>query len=1067
MTKYNRALVLIFALFCASYVTAGADGIKFPGSWSIRDPRDPMTLEKAESSTLTIPSHMYLVNSGPLAPGVQKPSFGGALNLKYYSGISYAYLQEQFPGRTVSLKVIIPEELVGVGGGANRLRVTLKSEKDGQWADYYTKESWVMVKEPGTYEVKIQIPEAPVKTPSGTLFYPRNTILAVVEYDIFDRTKDYDSVVFAFYDFAIGDISLDPRYLKWQFVDNGYTVDGSYLESFSPDSTAIYSLGPGGTIDFQRGKEAHRGLELTDTREQAFLTVKIFIPSRLREQKGRLALTARDPSGKTRSAVKNFDSCNLEGDVYLTVPLDAFLKDYPLNRLLEELELDLRIKTSEPHIPGMSPFILSPVKIQSGHLIPFDNKWRVRDIQGLGAYTGMDIDEALSLGKNNFTVRSLGKDQYQLDLATRLKGGIDWQNRFYRVELVRPLKNAPLDMDNMHIEVLMSPLTDTTDSWQKPYRARIGVVDMNGEFMFGPNISLSEGLPNKAFLDISVNNPIPKGLTSPRFDPERVKEIVINFEASHGPQPPRTIKLSLVDLSVSPREYPTTSPIKKIDFSRLESRPDRWQIKEMIAESGGYLVGINYPFPVVDVPEDVLKVPQIYPSVGMKPTDPRHFGFGGKDSREAVMKTFSLFARMDLRLIRLLILGHLEGIYTWGPRGRDIADFGRGIEEQVQEAAGMSVENFAEFLNKNESTFFLEDDSGNILGLERHVVSDFIALLDIMEELEKKTGKRLVLDLCLFDFLLGDGSDREGPLKVYNVGEHPEVVTDPVIKTKALALMWKVLKILSRDPRFYRYVGIVEIMNEPANATILSTRKHFPDLLNFVGEGLYLIKDAIGPDIPATVGFRSWPQDLRYWAPIGSGVDILLPHYWESLESYNIDVPEMWLLGTPANTLWDFLGQPKGERLTGMGEIAPRGKLKSNLFRLEKANYDFSMIWSFSGHDGHNAKAVIGDIAEYQKANLLFADILKRPRELREKAFLYLKTALALFKVQELRIFDEEIPSDQGERFITYLSGRLQRIRDRELRSVLSDMIQIAGMKMIELDQGNIEFLRERALGVR
>ncbi|MBD3296993.1 MAG: hypothetical protein GF392_06445, partial [Candidatus Omnitrophica bacterium] len=464
MKKYTGAIILAFTLFCASHLNAGAEGIKVPGSWDISDSRNLKALKDFKSSTVTIPTYMYLVNSGPLPANPQKPSYGGALNLKYYSGISYSYLQDHFPGKTVSLKVIIPEELVGIGGGANRLRVTLKSEKDGQWADYYTKESWVMVKDPGTYEVKIRIPEAPVKTPSGTIFYPRNTILAVVEYDIFDMTKDYKSVVFEFYDFSIGDIALDPTYLKWQFVDNGYTVGGSYLESFSPGSTAIYSLGSGGTIDFERKAEAHRELDILDTREQAFLTVKAFIPSRLRAQKGRLALTARGPSGKTRSAVKSFDSCNLEGDVYLTVPLDSFLKDYPINKLLEKLSLDLRVRTSNPHVPGMTPFIISPVKIQSGYLIPFDNKWRVRDIQGLGAYPGMDVREDLSPGKSNFTVASLGKDQYQLDLATKLKGGIDWQNPYYRVELVRPLKNAPVDMDNMHLEVLMSPLTDTTDS---------------------------------------------------------------------------------------------------------------------------------------------------------------------------------------------------------------------------------------------------------------------------------------------------------------------------------------------------------------------------------------------------------------------------------------------------------------------------------------------------------------------------------------------------------------------------------------------------------------------------
>jgi len=1063
-------VLTVFVLFSLSACPARAEGIELAGVWSVNQDHSlsARTEERDSSGFEMVPvsSRLYLVNSGPIPEDTEKPSCGGALNLKYYSGISYDYLQQHLAGKTVSLKVIIPSDLVGVGGGANRIRVTLKSEKDGEWADYYTKDSWLMVKSPGTYDIHVKIPEGPVQTESGAVFYPDNTILVAVEFDIFDKTKAYENIVFAFYDFMIEGVDLDQEYLKWQFVDGGYSVEGVYLSDFAPGSTAIYSMGPDLMLDLKDKGGLPRNVILPGTKQEAFLTLKLFVPEELRLQKGTFAFTFRGAGGETRSSVKSFDSCNLEGDVYLTVPLDAFIQDMPVNDAISAAEIDLRIKTAKTHALGMMPFVISPLEVQQGHLIPFDDKWNVRDIQGLGGYSGLDIRDDLALGEKGFTVRSLDKGSYQLDLATRLQGGIDWTNPYYRVELIRELEDGPIDLDNMHLEVIISPLDDSTDSWQMPFRARLGVMDTGGAFMFGPNISLSEGLPSVASLDVSINNPIPKGLTSPGFDPKKIKAIIINFEGSHGPQPVRTIKASLVNLSLSPREYPSTSAIKKIDFSSVKSNPEKWQVRELIKKSGGFLVGINYPFPVVDVPPDVLKVPQIYPCVGMKPTDPRHFGMSGHDSRKAAVKAFSLFAEKDLSLVRMLILGHLTGVFEWGPKGTDIKDFGKGMEPLVQEAAGMSVEKLAAFLNENEETFFVRDDSGTLLGLEEHVMPDFTGILDILEEIERTTGKRLVADLSLYDFLIGDGSEAEGPFRIYTVGEHPEVVTDQLIKTKALCLTWKILRDLSRDPRFLRYVGIVEIMNEPANATILSTRKHFVDLLNFVGEGIYLVKDAIGPDIPVTAGFRSWPEDLRYWAPIGDGVDILMPHYWESLESYNIDIPEMWLLDTPAKSLWDHLGQKPGDRLTGMGEIAPRGKLKSNLFRLEKAGYDFALIWSFSGHDGHDARPVMDKIGEYQEANLIFGKIRSLPKDIRTNVFIYLKTAFLLFDLQEIKEHGGMPPAGQEKRFPDFMVERLKKMKNAELKAAITDVMTVAALKEVPLSQENIQFLGGRALEV-
>jgi len=129
------------------------------------------------------------------------------------------------------------------------------------------------------------------------------------------------------------------------------------------------------------------------------------------------------------------------------------------------------------------------MKIRVGRLVPFDNKWRIRDIQGLGGYKYIEIrNDGIN---NGISVTELGNNLYQLDLTARLKGGVDWKNPYYRVELMRPFDKGAVNMENMHLEVSVSPLTDTTDLWQKPYRARIGLLDVNDKVMLGPNFSLS------------------------------------------------------------------------------------------------------------------------------------------------------------------------------------------------------------------------------------------------------------------------------------------------------------------------------------------------------------------------------------------------------------------------------------------------------------------------------------------------------------------------------------------------------------------------------------------------
>ena len=1052
-----------FAQFMADRTYHGDLAVE--GNWQI-DQTSPLVTAAAEeerkpAAIKVALSRTYFVNSGPLdKKQTGRIGYGGALNLKYYSGISYDYLQKNLPGKAISVDIEIPEEaIIPDNPVPNKLRVVLKSETDGAWADFYDEQEWISTRKPGTYNVKLSIPEEPVSKYEGQVFYPENTILFSIEYFFMEGARHFPFLSFSFDGFEIEGIDLDPLALKWQMTKNGYALENMYLPSFVKGSTIISHMGQGLDLDFKPSLASDKSMDrpLAGNLDNFYITLSAFVPKELRYQKGTFALTIRDNKGKVRSSVKNFSSCNLEGRVYLTIPLDVFQGHENLDEFLKAAKLSLRVKTMNAHTADMLPIVLEPLQVRQGHLLPFDGQWEVRDVQGLGGYEQIDVRADGKIAEGGLTVKELRDDLYQLNATLRMKGGIDWENPYYKVELVRDIDKNPVDLDNMHIEVLISPLADTTDVWQRPFRARIGLLDANGNVMFGPNISLSERLPSLAALDVSLTNPMPKGLVTPGFDPKNVKSVLLNFEASHGPTEIRDIELSLVNLAISPREYTRPSDAKNIDFSRFERNPDSWAITRLVRESGGYFVGINYPFTVLDLPESVLKVPQVYPAVGMKSTDPRHLGFASDLTTKTTIGDFTQFAKHDIDIVRLFIFGHLDGVFTWDEKGKDIKDFGKGMEQTLQEMAGMSVEKLAEYLNANDDAVFQRSDSGDLLGVEKHVLSDFQALFDILEQVEETTGKRLYIMMSLFDFLLGDNVKNEGPLRMYTVGEHSEAVTDPILKTKVLALTWKIMKTLGQDERFYKYVAVAEIMNEPANATGLATRKHFVDLLNFVGEGLYLLKDAIGPSIPVSVGFRSWPEDLRYWAPMGAGIDVLMIHYWESLESYNIDTPELWSIDMPAYKLWEYLGQKPEGRLVGMGEIGPKN-MEKNLFRLEKAGYDFTLLWSYSGHDSYNVKPFMQTIARYQKGDYAFGKLMVLPLPVLKKAFLYFLTARELFDAEWEKI-TQTTSANPDASFASYMEARAKNIKDPGLKTAVNGLLEVARLKNIPFNTANIRYL--------
>jgi len=946
----NRAF-----LFSSFFTEGYKKDIILDGAWinTAERPAHDTSDNKTGKKLTRIYQNIYFIHSSGIDTGKRRSSRGGVLNLQYFSGISYEYLRKQLPGKTINLEVYIPA--VSISPNAvipNRLRASLKAETDGKWVEYYGQKEWITVKNPGVYNIEINVPEKPVKLSAG-LFNPSDIKLFCVDYWLMEGSKHNDNVSLCISNFEIEDIDIKPDKIQWQSSCDGYADKHDFLPCFSPESTFITGMGKEMNLTFKLSRENALHCEKTGI---YFLDFACHIPKELKNSDMNITISTRDDNNTLRSYSRDLGSCTTEGKLFIPVPLYPNLSN----------ELRLNITSSIEHTSSMMPIILDPIKRKQGQLVSFSEDWKIRDVQEQGGYSDW-----------RFPANLKGLP-YQMTSTFRLRGGIDWHNPHYKVELVKALNRAPVNMQDMKMELIISPLTDTTEKWQRPYRARIGLLDTDGNVMFGPNISLSEGVTQFAELEVSTDNPIPKGLVFPKFDPKKVKSLVINLEASHANAPVKDLDISFINFVLRPQELFEQKRINDIDFSRFEIRPESWEFTKMIRSQGGYGIGMNFPFPDVDVPKDILEVPLVYPCVGKKPNDLVHLGFSSKITGQATYETFKKLAETNIGIIRLLILGHLEGIFTWDENGKYILGFLDNDRELALRLSKMPIEELVNYLNMNEEILFNNTHSGKfgyrqIPGLEEHVLADFIALLDIMERVENQTDKRLLLIASLYDFTVADGITKEGPLKRFPVGEHIEVIIDPVTRMKAHCILWKLMKTLREDARFHRYIGIAEIMNEPFNACAVVNRRHFAEMVNFVGEGLYVLKDTLGPDIPVSVGFRSWPYDLAFWSNIRDGVDVLMPHYWESLESYNIDTPGLWPLDMKADLFWQYFRSRKNGRMTGIGEISPGGDLRNNLNRIARSGFDFALIWSYSGHDGHDAKPIMNILAEYTRFNNKYA----------------------------------------------------------------------------------------------
>jgi hypothetical protein len=1037
------------------------------GSWEINEgsysgKKEIFLMSFPNEERRDLPTHMIF--SGPISDTGSRVSFGGIIDFRYDLGLSYDYFQKNIPGKRISVKVFIPESTVSPFIYVpNRLRVTLKSEKNGIWSEYFEDTELVKVKNTGFYDFTFTVPSKTVTNAYGQSFDPRHIALLSVDLILMEGSKRHSAMYYFFSDVEVEGMDLDYGKVKWRMSVNGHISENMRLNTFPRNSISVNHIGKNVEVSFLQEKGLVVPKTFVGDRDELFLLVTCFIPEELKDHGGSIALKVTSKNnGLQKRYEKDMMSRDTNGKIAISLPLAHFRSggNGALAKLVSGLGIEIQVDRGSADPNGSMPIVIEPPKLKRGELIPFDQEWKVRDVQGVGGYPFITKDPLMRIQPGSgITVKKFDHELYHLDLTVRLTGGIDWENPFYRVELLREFLEAK-DLNDHEMEMVIVPVTDTTDLWQRPYRARIGLLDINDNVMLGPNISLSEGLPATAILEVSTGEPLPKGLVMPGFDPEKVKAVIINLEASHGKELYRDIKLSFRDLAIRPSPNRTRGHIKSIDFSRQVRDPDSWELTKLINSHGGYTLGINYPFPKVDVPASVMKVPLVYPSVGMKKNDKAHLGFSSELTKRTMIEDFTVFADLGLLIVRTFAFGGLEGVFEWDEKGKDIY-FGEGKEDLVKTVSNMRVEDLAVYLNENGDSFLSQEGPGKYAGIEKHVLKDLIAFLDVHEIVEELTGKRLLSILSLYDFKLGEGVDREGPYHEFVVGEHPEVVTDPVTKVKAHALVWKLLKELTKDPRFYRYIGAIDVMNEPGNATALSTKQYFPDLVNFVGETIYLAKDAVGTSMPVSVGSRSWPLDLTYWRSIAEGVDILKPHYWESLESYNIDTPGLWPLDMPSDILWEIFGSQRDGRPTGIGEINPGENCKEKLLRIEKAGYGFTLLWSYSGHDGHDAKPLLPQVEEYQKGNIEFSTLSGISMENIEAAFDFITEEIRSFGQGDLsgRISEGSLVLS----FKNFVFERAQEINDEDIKRAVLAISNTLYYKDMKIDAENIRFLRERA----
>lgn len=197
-----------------------------------------------------------------------------------------------------------------------------------------------------------------------------------------------------------------------------------------------------------------------------------------------------------------------------------------------------------------------------------------------------------------------------------------------------------------------------------------------------------------------------------------------------------------------------------------------------------------------------------------------------------------------------------------GPTGFSSSAYLVTLYNALDQWKGSTVRVFLFCDLRNGITF---DASGNPTGFTSSVFNDMQALLDAAKAFDIK------LIPVLFDYMIADGNSGT------YLGEHPDLITDPVKKQELLDLFSGFFTRFAGDPSIYAW----DVMNEPEFAGAVS----ISDAQSFVSDFVSLIHSK-STQAKVTVGSARRDWMLQYWT--GIGLDVYEFHYYDKFEK---DVP--------------------------------------------------------------------------------------------------------------------------------------------------------------------------------
>lgn len=449
---------------------------------------------------------------------------------------------------------------------------------------------------------------------------------------------------------------------------------------------------------------------------------------------------------------------------------------------------------------------------------------------------------------------------------------------------------------------------DGPEEYLTPMRGRLVMRDAQGRRCFGPNTGCSlvpeQWVPLAALLP-SREVPIPKGFMEEGFDLSSVTEIGFNLEAgnvSHGLEITKPQRMQyegavylkdvrLASVPAAPSTEPAPVPLYPSEAHERAAAPAVLKrLRQRLHLGPGemaVLVNLAWPF-------RNNRYHTYGTSLGVAPWGD-HWGFSSPLTDKAVTEDLRYLKAHGVRVVRVFLFGDFRAGLTYDARGRPVG-----------------------------FTRLVEEDMRVLLARCRH--------------------EQVLLIPSLVDFLVADGVTREGPGLRWEVGERPDLITDP---DKRAALV----RLLAAFVRKFNGPEVLmwEIMNEPGNAVVLSTPEHFNGLRWFVRD---LATALHRQEMLTTVGIRHLGDYQRFWRGY---VDVPQLHHWRLLES----VPNPYPVDTPAHEL--------GPLPAIMGEVEPTAPeaVGPLLDRLQEAGYVMAGFWSLRGHDGYAYKPIAKAVQEW------------------------------------------------------------------------------------------------------